>query len=71
MVGVREPGFEEGALVFALLEVEEEEGEAEEEEVEVVGLSAEDGTKEMESVPENRMTDTAKATGRTAVRGLG
>lgn len=53
-----------------LLKAEEEGGEVVEE-VEVVGLSEEDGTKEMESVPENRMTDTANATGRTAVRGLG
>lgn len=30
-----------------------------------------DGTKEMERVPENRMTDTARATGRTAVNGFG
>lgn len=45
-----------------------------EEDVELLFLleeEEEDGTKEMESVPENRMTDTARATGRTAVRGLG
>lgn len=80
MVGVRETGFEEegGLVVFLLLLLVllEDEGEEEEDgrvevDVDVVGLSDEDGTKDMESVPENRMTDTARATGRTAVRGLG
>lgn len=57
-----------GDVGFLLLLGEEEEVEVEEE---AVGWTEEDGTKEMERVPENRMTDTAKATGRTAVRGLG
>lgn len=63
MVGVREPGFGGGVAVgeVGLLLLEEEEE---------VGWT-EDGTKEMERVPENRMTDTARATGRTAVRGFG
>ncbi len=43
----------------------------EEEEEEAVGWMDDDGRKEMERVPENRMTDTARATGRTAVKGLG
>ncbi len=57
-----EVGFAPVVLV-AFVVVEEEE--------EAVGWMDDDGRKEMERVPENRMTDTARATGRTAVKGLG
>lgn len=80
MVGVRDPGFRGGLLVddvgwlfLFLLSflLEEEEEDEEEEEEEDAGWTDDDGTKEMERVPENRMIDTARATGRTAVIGLG
>ena len=45
--------------------------EGEEEEVVVVIFDEEEGRKETQSVPEKRTTLTAKATGRTAVKGLG
>lgn len=51
-------------LLFLLLLEEDEEEEEE------VGWT-EDGTKETERVPENRIIETAKATGRTAVNGFG
>lgn len=40
-------------------------------EVVVVGKDDDEGTKETDKVPENRTTETASATGSTAVRGLG
>lgn len=60
MVGVREGGFGGG--------FEDERGEAGLVEVEV---EVDDGRKEMERVPENRIIDTANATGSTAVKGFG